>query len=175
MQKSDSKQKLSGKISVMGIKFENLQWSLLDSVSHSSTNINRCTQKGLGYSMPRDINRGAMVEGGTVITHNRVGTENSKTNNFDFQKTKIFESRSFWNRQHYCTTLLCENGEWGWKVAGREPNVTESKQRNLTVSFEAPDYNYWRIPLSSLNAEADWQFRNSRDPSEWKIPPKVFQ
>ena len=95
MQKSDSKQKLSGKISVMGIKFENLQWSLLDSVSHSSTNINRCTQKGLGYSMPRDINRGAMVEGGTVVTHNRVGTENSKTNNFDFQKTKIFESRSF--------------------------------------------------------------------------------
>ena len=72
----------------MGIKFENLQWSLLDSVSHSSTDINRCTQKGLGCSMPRDINRGAMVEGGTVVTRNRVGTESSKTNNFDFQKTK---------------------------------------------------------------------------------------
>ena len=28
---------------------------------------------------------------------------------------------------------------------------------------------------SSLNVEADWQSRNSRDPSEWKLCPKVFQ
>ena len=28
---------------------------------------------------------------------------------------------------------------------------------------------------SSLNMEADWQSRNSRDPSEWKLCPKVFQ
>ena len=28
---------------------------------------------------------------------------------------------------------------------------------------------------SCLNVEADWQSRNSRDPSEWKLFPKVFQ
>ena len=28
---------------------------------------------------------------------------------------------------------------------------------------------------STLNAEADWQSWNSRDPSEWKLCPKVFQ
>ena len=28
---------------------------------------------------------------------------------------------------------------------------------------------------SSLNVEADWQSRNSRGPSEWKLCPKVFQ
>ena len=27
----------------------------------------------------------------------------------------------------------------------------------------------------SLNVEADWQSQNSRDPSEWKLSPKVFQ
>ena len=28
---------------------------------------------------------------------------------------------------------------------------------------------------NSLNVEGDWQSQNSRDPSEWKLCPKVFQ
>ena len=28
---------------------------------------------------------------------------------------------------------------------------------------------------SSLNVEGDWQSRNNRGPSEWKLCPKVFQ
>ena len=48
--------------------------------------------------MSRDINRGAMFEGGTVITHKCVGTESSKISTFDLQQTKIFESSSFPNR-----------------------------------------------------------------------------
>ena len=59
---------------------------------------------------------------------------------FDLQQTKIFESSSFLNRQHHCTTLPCENG------GNREPNVTEIKQRNLAVSLETPDHNYCGIP-----------------------------
>ena len=67
--------------------------------------------------MSRDINRGAMFEGGTVITHKCVGTESSKISTFDLQQTKIFESSSYSSRQHDCTTLSCENR------GNREPNV----------------------------------------------------
>ena len=51
LQKSDSKQKLQGKTAVVDAKFENLQWSLLDSVSQSSADSGRCIQKGMGCSM----------------------------------------------------------------------------------------------------------------------------
>ena len=55
--------------------------------------------------MSRDINRGPMVKGRTVVE-----TESSKISTFDLQQTKIFESSAFSNRQHHCTTLPCENG-----------------------------------------------------------------
>ena len=82
-----------------------------------------------------------MVKGGTVVTHKCIRTESSKISIFDLQQTKIFESSSFSNRQHHCTTLPCENG------GNREPNVPEIKQRNLAVSLETPDQNYCRIPF----------------------------
>ena len=140
LQKSDSKQKLQERTAVVDTKFKNLQWSLLDSVSQSSDDTDRCIQKGMGCSMSRNINRGAMVKGGTVVTYKCVRTESSKISTFDLQQTKIFESSSFSNRQHHCTTLPCENG------GNREPNVTEIKQRNLTVSLETPDRIHCRIP-----------------------------
>ena len=54
----------------MDKKFKNLQWSSLDSVSQSSADTDRCIQKGMGCSMSRNINMGAMVKGGTVVAHN---------------------------------------------------------------------------------------------------------
>ena len=146
LQKSDSKQKLQERTAVVDTKFKNLQWSLLDSVSQSSDDTDRCIQKGMGCSMSRNINRGAMVKGGTVVTYKCVRTESSKISTFDLQQTKIFESSSFSNREHHCTTL---------------------KMRGKTITAEY-------LP-SSFNVEADWQSRNSRDPSEWKLCPKVFQ
>ena len=139
LQKSDSKQKLQGRTPVMDIKFENLQWLLLDSVSESSADTNRGIQKGLECSMSRDINNGAMVKGGAVVAYKPVRTENSKISDFDTQQTEIFESSSFSNRQHHYTTLHCKN------EGNKESNVTESKQRNLAVSLEPPDHNYCRI------------------------------
>ena len=60
LQKSDSKQKVRGRTAVVDKKFKNLQ--LLDSVSQSSAEIDRCIQKGTGYSMSRDINRATTVK-----------------------------------------------------------------------------------------------------------------
>ena len=122
LQKSDSKQKLQGRTGVVDTKFESVQWSLLDSVSQSSADTGRCIYKGMGCDMSRDINRESMVKGGTAVTHST----------FEFQQTKIFESSSFSNRQHRCTTL--------------PSNVTKIKQKNLAASLETPDHNYCRIP-----------------------------
>ena len=90
--------------------FESLQRSLLCSVSLSSADTKRCIQQVKGDSMSRDTNKGEMVKGGTVVAHKCIRTESSKIRMFDIQQTKVFESSSFSNRQHHCTTLLCENG-----------------------------------------------------------------
>ena len=90
-----------------------MQWSLLDSVSQSSADTDRCIQKGMGCSMSRDINREAMVKGGTVVTHKCIRTESSKISTFDLQQTKIFGSSSFSNGQQHCTAPPCENGGVG--------------------------------------------------------------
>ena len=89
----------------------------------------------MGCSMSRDINRGAMVKGVTVVTHKFIGTESSRISTFDLQQTKIFESSLFSNRRQCCTTLSSEYG------GNREPNVNEIKQRNLAVSLETLDHN----------------------------------
>ena len=58
LQKSDFKQKLQGRTAVVDTKFENLQWSLFDSISESSADTDRCIQKRMGCIMSRDKNRG---------------------------------------------------------------------------------------------------------------------
>ena len=92
--------------------------------------------KGRGAVCQGISTGGAMVNGRTLVTHKCIGTESNKISTFDLHRTKIFESSSFSNRQHRCTTLPCKNG------GNRKPNVTENKPRNLTVSLEAPDNNY---------------------------------
>ena len=81
----------------MDKKFENLQWSLLDLVSQSSADTDRCIQKGMGCSMSRDIitGGGTMVKGETIVTHKCIRTESSKISTFDLKQRKIFESSSF--------------------------------------------------------------------------------
>ena len=97
LQKSDSKQKLQGRTALVDKKFENLQWSLLDLVSQSSADTDRCIQKGMGCSMSRDIitGGGTMVKGETIVTHKCIRTESSKISTFGLKQRKIFESSSF--------------------------------------------------------------------------------
>ena len=94
----------------------------------------------MGVQYVKRYQQGAIVKGGTVVTHKCIRTESNKISTFDLHQTKIFESSSFSNGQHHCTTLPRET------EGNREPNVTEIKQRNLAVSLETPDHNYCRIP-----------------------------
>ena len=45
----------------------------------------------------------------------------------------------------------------------------------MAVSLEKPDHITAEYLPGSLNVEADWQSRNSRNPSKWKLCPKVFK
>ena len=80
--------RFQGETSVVDRKFRNLQWSLLDPVSQPSAYTDNCIQKRMRCSMSRDINRGAMVKGETVVTHKCVGTEGSKISTSDLQPNK---------------------------------------------------------------------------------------
>ena len=86
-----------------------------------------------------------------------------------FNKQKTLTAVHFQIDNTNALLYLVKNGR------NSEPNVAEIKRRNLAVSLETPDHNYWRIPSNFLNVEADWQSRNSREASEWKLWPKVFQ
>ena len=48
LQKNDSKQKLQRRTTVVGTKFENLEWYLLDSVPHLSADTTDVSRKGWG-------------------------------------------------------------------------------------------------------------------------------
>ena len=108
-------------------------------------------------------------KGGAVVTHKCLRTESSKISFFDLQQTKIFESSSFSNRQHHCKLYLVKMGGTG-------------NQMLLKLSKEICQYLLkHQITTTAeylsifLNVEAYWKTRNSRDPSEWKLYPKVFQ
>ena len=60
-----------------------------------------------GVQYVKGYQQGAMSKEEPVVTHKCIGTEITKTNTFDIQQTKIFESSLFSNRQHHCTTLSC--------------------------------------------------------------------
>ena len=93
----------------------------------------------------------------------------SNISTFDLQQIKIFESSSFSNRQHHYHVLPCDNGATGnqmlLKLIKEIWQYLLKKQIRIIAEY---------LP-SSLNVEVDWQSQNSRDPSEWKLCPKVFQ
>ena len=61
--KSDSKQKLQGITAVVDTKFENLQWSLLDSVSQSSADTNQMHPERDGIQNINRYQQGANGQG----------------------------------------------------------------------------------------------------------------
>ena len=107
-----------------------------------------------------------MVKGVIVVSHKCVGTESSKISTFDLQQTKIFESSSFWNRQHHCTTLPCETEEQGTKYY--------IKQRIKAVSLETPDHNYWRVTSKFVECGSRLAVWKQQGTAE-RLCPKVSQ
>ena len=122
--------------------------------------------------MSRDINRGMIVKGGTVLEHiyiNVLELKAVKLALLTFNKQTSLKAVHF---QIDNTTALL----YLVKMVGT------GNQMLLKLSKEIWQYflkhqitiNAEHLP-SSLNVEADWQSQNNRDPSEWKLCPKVFQ
>ena len=131
LQKSDSKQKLQGKTAVVYTKFENFQWSLLDSVSQSSADKKeRHPEKGWGV-VCQGISTGEQcLKEEQLLRINVLELKAVKLALLTFNKQKSLKAVHF---QIDNITL--------WKWGNREPNDTETRQRNLAVSFETPDHN----------------------------------
>ena len=82
--------------------------------------------------------------------------EGSRTSFASISQAFSNESYSFPNRQYNNLVLCCEDGENQKQVFN-----------GITITAEY-------LP-SSMDVEADWQSINSKDHSEWKLLPQVFQ
>ena len=169
LQKSDSKQKLQGRTPVMDIKFENLQWLLLDSVSESSADTNRGIQKGLWCIMSRDINNMQWSKEEQLLHINLFELKTVKLAILTLSKQKSLKVVHFQIDntiiQPYVVKMRVTRNQMSLKVSKEIWQYLLNHQIIITAEY---------FP-GSLNLEADRQSRNSRDPSEWKLSPKVFQ
>ena len=110
----------------------------------------------------------SLVISGKDKAYQSTGARCSENCNIDLYQRKIGNSNPLTNRQCDSSVLLGKNGG------------TRS-QELLQVAKEIWDYLLAnRIAVTaeylprSLNIQADWQSRNHRDSSDWKLNPKIF-
>ena len=88
---------------------------------------------------------------------------------FDLQQIKIFESSLFSINSITALLYIVKTGRTGnqllMKISRKIWKYLLKHQITIPAEY---------LP-SSLNVEADWQSRNTKDPSKWKLCPKVFQ
>ena len=153
----------------MDPKSPNFQWTLLNSASNIFDNKDGCIQERLGSSLSENSNRRGMEFTGITTSYKCIGNEGSKTSFTSIPQAFSDESYSFPNRQYNSLFLSCEDG------GTTNKHLIELEKEiwmyllhyGITISAE--------YLQSSMNVEADWQSRNSKDHSEWKLLPQVFQ
>ena len=105
----------------------------------------------------------------TTTSYKCIGNEGSKTSFASISQAFSDENYSFPNRQYNSFVLFCKDGGTKNKYL-----IELAKEiwkyllhHGITITAEY-------LP-SSMNVEANWQSRNSKDHSEWKLLPQVFQ
>ena len=153
----------------MDPKSPDFQWALPNSASKSFDNKDRYIQERLGNSLSGNSNRRRMEFTTTTTLYKCIGNEGSKTSLANISQAFLNESYSFPNRQCSSLVLPCEDGETKNKYLIELAKEIWKYLLHHGITIVA-EY----LP-SSMNMEADWQSRNSKDHSEWKLCPQVFQ
>ena len=127
-----------------------------------------CIHERLGSSLSGNSNRRGMEFTGTLTSYKCIGNEDSKTSFASISQAVSDESYSFPNRQYNSLVL-----SWGGQNRENQKQVFNRIRKKyllhhgITITTEY-------LP-SSMNVEADWQSRNSKDHSQWKLLPEIFQ
>ena len=107
----------------------------------------------------------------TTTSYKCIGNEESKTSITSISQAVSDESHSF---QIDNTKVLSYLVKMGGGATKNKYLIELAKEiweyllhREITITAEY-------LP-SSMNVEADWQSRNSKDYSEWKLLPQIFQ
>ena len=93
---------------------------------------------------------------GTTSSYKCIGNEDRKACFAIISQAFSDESYLFPNKQYNRLVLSCEDGEPQYPL-----------HHGITITTAC-------LP-SSMKVEADWQLRNSKDQSKWKLLPQVFQ
>ena len=156
-------QQFKGGISVVDPKSPDFQWAFPNSKK------GRCVHKRLGSDLSGNSNRRAMGFTGTTSSYKCIGNEGRKACFAIISQAFSDESYLFPNKQYNRLVLSCEDG---------------GTKKNYLIDLAE---EIWQYPLhhgikittaclpSSMKVEADWQLRNSKDQSKWKLLPQVFQ
>ena len=123
--------------------------------------------------MQRSSDCWLVVQGGTTASHQCPGTSSNKTSfaHIHHRHTKSGSIKSIPFQIDNKTTISYLLKMWG---TTNQTMIALSKEiwevllkKNRTISAEY-------LP-SALSKEADWESRNSRDSSDWKLCPLIFQ
>ena len=143
-------------------KFNSLQRKIFNFFPIANNNKLRCITTRLGSELSRTDNRGAMVHGGTKVSHKCLGAQASQISyNVLHIKGKGCNISSHPHGQYGSPVILNENG--GYQKQG----VDCDQQGNLVIPFEAKDNDYCRIITRSMNVEADRETRQTREANQF--------
>ena len=121
------------------------------------------SKKKLRSSVSRDMNWGPVVKEGTGVSYKSFRTFNNKICTSNLQQNDEFQISIYPTRQPNCFQLPLKDGR------DKEPGTSQSFEGDLGLSSQISD-----LP-GCLNHQADWESRNQKDSTEWKLCPQVFQ
>ena len=150
-------------------KFVSLQREIFNFSPTSNNNKLRCIIARLRSMFSRPDNRGAMVHGGTKVSHKCLRAQGSQISyNVLYIKGKGCNISSHPYGQYDSPVILNENGGY------QEPRVDCDEQRNWQYLLKRMITITAKYLLGSMNVEADKKSRQTRHSSKWKLKSTIF-
>ena len=154
------KPRVSGRTAVVDRKSDTVQWEKSSPSLSGYVYDNRCLQKGLESFLSGSEDRGSLVSKGKRTGYTNSGIESSKTCHFSIhiqmENTSALSYLVKMGGTQNQVMLDLSKEIWAYLI-----------KHKITITVEY-------LP-SKLNFIADWESRNVRDQSGWKLSPKIFQ
>ena len=146
-----------------------IQWQKNSTAGTSDDSPNRSFHKRVGSTLQWNLDRGEMVEKRTATPHKCFRTDGCKICSPDFHKKSVKFIYSYPDGRQSCPIVSLEN-EGGYSLELLKINKSiwhYLLSHGIIISAEY-------LP-SKLNVQANWESRNARDPSDWKLHQSMFQ
>ena len=159
-------QQFRGGTSVLDPKSSDFQWVLTNSSSKNFDNKDRCIQEKLGSSLSRNSNRRGMAQQLHInVLEMKVVKLALLAYHKQFQMKAIHFQIDNTTALSYLVKMMEAKRKYLIELAKEIWKYLQHHATTVTVEYLQ----------SSINLEAGWQSRNSKDHPEWKFLPQIFQ